>query len=157
MRHISFGLLIVSILIMCGQHTAAQANQKFALDCENVAATQFNMGPKGFDSYRAATDTYSTKYVYRGDETLLSKYPSSSEDKLEITGFVVKKGFHNTENLEAFFEFVSFEGRYLKTYSFHKRTNDPLVWRAVVTNHGNNKGQLFERTYWYHCQQIVGE
>jgi len=156
-QQLSLRTLFVSILITCGQHTAAQASQKFSLDCENVAATQVNMGPEGFDSYRAATDTYSIKFVYKGDQTLLSKYPSSSEDKLEITGVVVKKGFPNAENLEAFFEFVSFEGHYLKTYSFHKRANDPLVWRAVTTNHGNNKGQLFERTYWYHCQQIVGE
>ena len=123
MRHISFGTLIVSILIMCGQHTAAQANQKFALDCENVAATQFNMGPKGFDSYRAATDTYSTKNVYRGDETLLSKYPSSSEDKLEITGFVVKKGFHNTENLEAFF------GKLNLTITINSIRKSKIKWR----------------------------
>ncbi|MEK9572441.1 MAG: hypothetical protein VW124_25715 [Paracoccaceae bacterium] len=145
------------LLLILGFSSSVNADETFSLDCENVAAFQFNMSPDGFDNYNAATDTYSTKYVYKGEKVLLSKYPSSSNDPLEQTAVVVKKGFHNAAGMEQFIEFASTKGRYLKTFTFHKKSNDGLTWRAAITNNGNNEGKLFQRTYWYHCKQIIGE
>ena len=147
----------IIVAAICFLNLPANAQSVFSLDCENITAAQFNFGPDGFDNYRAATDTYDTKYVFRDGKNLMSKYPSSSQDPLEKTAILVKSGFHNTAKLEEFYEFASTAGRYLKTYSFHKRTNDALTWRAAITSHGNNEGQLFQRTYWYDCKEIIGE
>ena len=148
---------LIFLVFLLGTPTFAIANDTFSLDCENVAAFQFNMSPEGFDNYSAATDTYATKYVFKGDKHLLSRYPASASEPLQQAAVVVKKGFHNPAGMEAFIEFASSSGRYLKTFTFHKKENDALTWRAAITNKGNNEGKLFQRTYWYHCTQIVGE
>ena len=151
-------MFIKTAVITCLFLTSLPAfAEPFSLDCDNVAATQFNMGPDGFDNYQAATDTYSTKYVYKGDKNLWSKYPASSSDELKKTGVLLKNGFHETTNLASFYEFANNSGRYLKTFSFHQREQDGLTWRLSITNHGNNEGKLYQRTYWYHCTKIIGE
>ena len=151
-------MVIRTMTALCFVLTSVSASaETFSLDCENVAATQFNMGPDGFDNYKAATDTYTTKYVYKGKTSLWFKYPASSNSALKKSGKLFKNSFYETTNLASFYEFVDNSSEYLKTYSFHKRERDGLTWRLSITNNGNNDGKLYQRTYWYHCKQIVGE
>ena len=59
--------------------------------------------------------------------------------------------------MDHFLEFASTKGKYLKTYTFHKKASDPLVWRAAITSKRNNEGKLFQRNYWFNCTEIIGE
>ena len=123
--------------------------ESFSLECDNFQAIQFDFGEKLTLNSNAATDSSTTKYVFKNGY-LYSRYPASADGSPKKLAPLYKSGFHNLQSNQEYYEFTVSE-KYNSTYVFHKTGYN---WNAYYSHGGNNGTKLFQRTYWYTCTPI---
>ena len=150
---IKIGLILAVLL----GTSASQASSKVLLEvvCDNTLAYQSNFQKKFFDSYNAATDSKSSRFVINSsasrDWGIVRYYPAnkSALSSISAKGLIVKKGFHNLEERQAFIEGVMRNDRYTEVVALHRSKYGH--WAVQVSNSGNNEGNLFHSFYLYEC------
>ena len=134
--------------------SSAEAKVLLDLVCNNTIAVQINFQKNEFDSYKAATDSASTRYQVFSTGEIKYFYPAdkASSSQVSGTGIVLQNKFHNLEPKQAYLEGIMESERYIENTSFHRNKYDE--WVVQVTRSGNNENKLFHRMSFYECLKI---
>lgn len=152
-------LLLGLTIVLAASSVASEVMLEIV--CENTLAIQTNFQKSKFDSYRAATDSNTTRFTIvdgRPRWKVLSQYPSDKAAASSISneGYVIAYGFHNLKEGQAYVEGLMDTGKTTaESLSFHRDAFGQ--WAAQVSSSGNMydddnpNGSLYHRMYFYEC------